>query len=71
MADAAKSAALAAASRKGVAARWGERRAPLGQMRVDAAAAAAFREAVPERDRRRVASDAILRAAEEYRNART
>lgn len=64
-----KDAVLSEAARKGLVSRWGERRKPCGQIRVDADAAAALR-TVPERDRRRVASDAIRRAAKEYVNGR-
>ena len=62
-----KNKALSAAAKKGLAVRWGAPRPPCGQIRVDADAAAALR-VVPERDRRRVASDAIRKAVEEYRN---
>lgn len=60
-------AALSAAAKKGLAARWGAPRPPCGQIRVDADAAEALR-VVPDRDRRRVASDAIRRAVEAYRH---
>lgn len=63
-----KNAVFSDAAKKGLASRWGERRKPCGQIRVDADAAEALR-TVPERDRRRVASDAIRRAAAEYRHA--
>lgn len=53
-----------AAARRAVGARWGAPRGASVQVRVDADAAAALR-AVPERDRRRVASEAIRRAAAE------
>lgn len=56
---------LSAAARKGLASRWGARRGPSRLVRVDADAAEALR-AVPERDRRRVASDAIRKAAAEF-----
>ena len=59
--------ALSAAAKKGLASRWGAPRPPCGQIRVDADAAAALR-VVPDRDRRRVASDAIRKAVEDYRH---
>lgn len=59
---------LSAAAKKGLASRWGARRGPSRLVRVDADAAEALR-AVPERDRRRVASDALRRAVEDYRHA--
>lgn len=59
---------LSAAARKGLASRWGSPRKPSRMVRLDADAVEALR-AVPERDRRRVASDAIRRAAEDYRRA--
>lgn len=54
-----------AASAKGLAARWGGARGKSRQVRVDEAAFDALM-AVPERDRRRVASDAIIEAAARY-----
>lgn len=60
--------ALSAAARKGLASRWGAPRCASAQVRVDADAVEALR-AVPERDRRRVASDAIRKAVEDYRHA--
>lgn len=58
-------AALSAAARKGLAARWGAPRKPSRMVRLDADAVEALR-AVPERDRRRVASDAIRDAVACY-----
>lgn len=60
---------LSAAARKGLASRWGAPRKPGRQIMVDADAVEALR-AVPEHDRRRVASDAIRRAVEDYRAPR-
>lgn len=59
------SAVRRAASRKGLEARWGAGRGPSRQIRVDAAAADALL-AIPERDRRGVASGAIVDAAAAY-----
>lgn len=57
---------LSAAARKGLAARWGAPRKPSRLVRLDADAVEALR-AVPERDRRRVASDAIRAGVAAYR----
>ena len=62
-------AALSAAARKGLASRWGSPRKPSRLVRLDADAAEALA-AVPERDRRRVASDAIRAAVAAYRAPR-
>ncbi len=51
--------------RLGAAARWGEPRPPSRLIRIDRSAADALM-SVPEADRRRVASDAIRRAAKDY-----
>lgn len=56
--------AVRAASRKGLAVRWGGR-GPSSTIRVDKDAAEALA-AIPERDRRRVASDAVRSAVHEY-----
>lgn len=56
----------AAAARKGLASRWGAPRKPSRMVRLDADAVEALR-AVPERDRRRVASDAIREAVAYYK----
>ena len=56
---------LSAAARKGLASRWGAPRKPSRLVRVDADAVEALR-AVPERDRRRVASDAIRAGVAAY-----
>lgn len=58
-------AARAAAGKKGATSRWGGRGSSK-TVRVDADAAAALA-TVPERDRRRVASDAIRAGVAEYR----
>ena len=58
--------ALSAAARKGLASRWGAPRKPSRLVRIDADAVEALR-AVPERDRRRVASDAIRAGVAAYR----
>ena len=58
-------AARAAAGKKGATRRWGGRGSSK-TVRVDADAAAALA-TVPERDRRRVASDAIRACVAEYR----
>ena len=58
-------AARAAAGKKGATSRWGGRGSSK-TVRVDADAAAALA-TVPERDRRRVASDAILAGVAGYR----
>ena len=50
-----------AAGKKGLAARWAGRVGPSRRVRVDAAAAAAL-DTLPEVDRRRVATAAILSA---------
>lgn len=69
-ADAAEvSAVRRAASRKGLKARWGEGRTPSRQIRVDAEAADALL-AIPERDRRGVASAAIIEGAAAYLRGR-
>ena len=57
---------LSAAARKGLASRWGAPRKPSCLVRLDADAVEALR-AVPERDRRRVASDAIRAGVAAYR----
>lgn len=57
--------ARAAAAAKSLAARWGDKRSPSRQIRVDAAAAAALR-AIPDHDRRRVASTGVLAAVRNY-----
>lgn len=49
----------------GCAARWGEARPPSRTVRVDAEVADLLA-TVPERDRRRVASDGIRRAVADY-----
>lgn len=49
----------------GASARWGEARPPSRTVRVDADAARLLA-TVPERDRRRVASDGIRRAVADY-----
>ena len=51
---------------KAASVRWGDR-GPSVRIRVDESAARAL-EAVPEADRRSVASDAICRAVDEYRS---
>lgn len=66
MADNTRSQILSAAARKGLAARWGAPRKPSRLVRLDADAVEALR-AVPERDRRRVASDAIRAGVAAYR----
>lgn len=58
---------LSAAARKGLASRWGAPRKPSRLVRLDADAVEALR-AVPERERRRVASDAIRKTVEDYRH---
>ena len=58
-------AARAAAGKKGATSRWGVRGSSK-TVRVDADAAAALA-TVPERDRRRVASDAIRAGVAQYR----
>lgn len=60
---------LSAAARKGLASRWGAPRKPSRLIRLDADAVEALC-VVPERDRRRVASDAIRNAVEDYRHAK-
>ena len=62
-----KNKALSAAAKKGLALRWGAPRKPSRLVRLDADAAEALR-VVPDRDRRRVASDAIRKAVEDYRH---
>ena len=57
-------AARAAAGRKGATSRWGGRGSSK-TVRVDADAAAALA-SIPERDRRRVASDAIRAGVAQY-----
>lgn len=56
----------AASGRAGAATRWGAPRKPSRMVRLDADAVEALR-AVPERDRRRVASDAIREAVAYYK----
>ena len=58
-------AARAAAGKKGAASRWNGRGSSK-TVRVDADAAAALA-SIPERDRRRVASDAIRAGVAQYR----
>ena len=53
------------AGETGLLARWGAARPPSRTVRVDADAAGLLA-TVPERDRRRVASDAIRRAVADY-----
>lgn len=54
-----------AASAKGLAARWGGVRGKSKQVRVDEAAYNAL-QSIPDRDRNRVATDAILSAVKTY-----
>lgn len=65
MADNERSQVLSAAARKGLASRWGAPRKPSSLVRLDSDAVEAL-SAVPERDRRRVASEAIRKAVEDY-----
>lgn len=46
--------------------RWGEKRAKSAQIRVDEEARNAL-ETIPERDRRKIASEAILNAVANYK----
>ena len=54
-----------AAALSSLRSRWGDRRTPSKQVRVDAEAATALLR-VPERERRAVASGGILKAVAEY-----
>lgn len=55
----------AAAGRAGAVARWGDRRTPSRQIRIDAAAAEMLAQ-IAERDRRDVASRGVIAAATNY-----